>query len=42
MARGQSPIAIIFQFRPKFYLLFTPTKLPLNRISLGLPHGHVK
>jgi len=32
----------VLQFQPKFYLLFTPTRLPLNQISLGLPQHHSK
>jgi len=26
----------VLQFRPKFYLLFTPTRLSINEISVGL------
>jgi len=32
----------VLQFRPKFYLLFTSTRLSLNQISLGLPQHHAK
>jgi len=28
---------VVLQFQPKFYLLFTPTRLLLNQMSLGLP-----
>jgi len=30
------------QLQPKFYLLFAPTRLSQNLISLGLPQGHAK
>ena len=40
--RAQCPIAIVLQFWPKFYLLFSPTRLPLNQINLGLPQRHAK
>jgi len=32
----------VLQFWPKFHLLFTPTTLPLNQISLSLPQRHAK
>jgi len=32
----------VLQFQPKFFLLFTPTRLPLHQISLGLPLHHAK
>jgi len=32
----------VLQFQPKFYLLFIPTRLPLNQISLGLPQHRAK
>ena len=32
----------VFQFRAKFCLLFTPTRLSPNKISLDFPQGHAK
>jgi len=32
----------VLQFQHKFYLLFTPDRLPLNQISVGLPQHHAK
>jgi len=32
----------VSQFWPKFCLLFTPARLPLNQISFGLPQCHAK
>ena len=44
MARGHSVQSQLFclQFQPKFYLLFTPTRLSLHQISLRLPQRHTK
>ena len=33
---------VVVQFWPKLCLLFAPTRLPLNHISLDLPHHHAK
>jgi len=32
----------VLQFWPKFYMLVTPARLPLNQVSLGLPQCHAK
>jgi len=32
----------VWQFQPEVYLLYTPTRLSQNQISLGLPQRHAK